>query len=156
MIAEFTHLLRKMAASKKSSSSPSDYLFSLVWIGTVLYGVAFFLQNAYNIRLQAINEYGRVIHEFDPYFNWRATQYLYENGAKKFFRWFDHMVWYPLVSSVEERITVYSLSLSRDPQFTNHARMFAGKARWNHYLSWYAIHRSIHQELHCWRQNVVE
>lgn len=23
-------------------------------------------------------------------------QYLYNNGAKKFFTWFDHMVWYPL------------------------------------------------------------
>lgn len=86
-----------MAASK-SKSSPSDYIFSLVWIGAVLYGIAFFLQNAYNIRLQAIEEFGPVIHEFDPYFNWRATQYLYDNGAKKFFTWFDHMVWYPLVS----------------------------------------------------------
>ncbi|KAL7478950.1 hypothetical protein ACHAW6_004702 [Cyclotella cf. meneghiniana] len=83
-------------AATKSSPSASDYLFSLVWIGAALYGAAFFLQNAYNIRLQAIDEYGPVIHEFDPYFNWRATQYLYENGAKKFFKWFDHMVWYPL------------------------------------------------------------
>ena len=24
------------------------------------------------------------------------TQYLYEHGAKKFFTWFDYMVWYPL------------------------------------------------------------
>ena len=23
-------------------------------------------------------------------------QYLYYNGAKKFFTWFDYMVWYPL------------------------------------------------------------
>eukprot|EP00804_Cyclotella_cryptica_P029379 CCRYP_013323-RC/>CCRYP_013323-RC protein AED:0.03 eAED:0.03 QI:284/1/1/1/1/1/4/922/822 len=83
-----------MATTKPSSAS--DHLFSLVWMGAVLYGVAFFLQNAYNIRLQAINEFGPVIHEFDPYFNWRATQYLYENGAKKFLKWFDHMVWYPL------------------------------------------------------------
>jgi len=85
-------------ATKKSSSKqqPSDYLFSLVWIGAVLYGVVFFLQNAYQIRLLAIEGYGRVIHEFDPYFNWRATQYLYENGREKFFKWFDHMVWYPL------------------------------------------------------------
>lgn len=29
---------------------------------------------AYNIRLYAINEYGRVIHEFDPYFNYRAAE----------------------------------------------------------------------------------
>ena len=29
---------------------------------------------AYRIRMQAIDEYGRVIHEFDPYFNYRATE----------------------------------------------------------------------------------
>lgn len=29
---------------------------------------------AYKIRLQAIEEYGPVIHEFDPYFNYRATE----------------------------------------------------------------------------------
>ena len=31
-------------------------------------------KNAYEIRLFAIKEYGRVIHEFDPYFNYRATE----------------------------------------------------------------------------------
>lgn len=78
------------------SSTSSDHLINLAWVGAILYGIGFFLFYAYQIRLQAINEYGPVIHEFDPYFNWRATQYLYENGAKKFFKWFDHMVWYPL------------------------------------------------------------
>ena len=29
---------------------------------------------AYRIRLYAIQEYGRVIHEFDPYFNYRAAE----------------------------------------------------------------------------------
>jgi dolichyl-diphosphooligosaccharide--protein glycosyltransferase len=99
-----------MAASK-SKSSPSDYIFSLVWIGAVLYGIAFFLQNAYNIRLQAIEEFGPVIHEFDPYFNWRATQYLYDNGAKKFFTWFDHMVWYPLVSGALSMLLIHYFTL---------------------------------------------
>lgn len=51
---------------------------------------------AYQIRLYAINEYGRVIHEFDPYFNYRAAEYLWEHGAAKFFKWFDYMSWYPL------------------------------------------------------------
>ena len=53
-------------------------------------------KNAYEIRLFAIKEYGRVIHEFDPYFNYRATEYLWANGYKKFFTWFDYLVWYPL------------------------------------------------------------
>jgi hypothetical protein len=43
-----------------------------------------FCREAYEIRLHAINEYGRVIHEFDPYFNYRATEYLWANGWDKF------------------------------------------------------------------------
>eukprot|EP00571_Detonula_confervacea_P013550 CAMPEP_0172310290 /NCGR_PEP_ID=MMETSP1058-20130122/11401_1 /TAXON_ID=83371 /ORGANISM="Detonula confervacea, Strain CCMP 353" /LENGTH=957 /DNA_ID=CAMNT_0013023083 /DNA_START=116 /DNA_END=2989 /DNA_ORIENTATION=+ len=85
-----------MSSKSAVSASPSSDVINLVWIGAIVYGIGFFLQNAYAIRLQAIQEFGPVIHEFDPYFNWRATQYLYDNGAKKFFSWFDHMVWYPL------------------------------------------------------------
>ena len=51
---------------------------------------------AYNIRMHAINTYGLVIHEFDPWFNYRATQYLQEHGATKFFEWYDKKAWYPL------------------------------------------------------------
>lgn len=51
---------------------------------------------AYNIRTKALIEYGLVIHEFDPWFNFRATQYLADNGLDKFFKWFDYMSWYPL------------------------------------------------------------
>ncbi|KAL3810100.1 hypothetical protein ACHAXA_010924 [Cyclostephanos tholiformis] len=83
-------------AGNKSKSLSSEYLINLAWFGAILYGIFYFLGHAYQIRLQAIKEYGPVIHEFDPYFNWRATQYLYDNGARKFFEWFDHKVWYPL------------------------------------------------------------
>ena len=51
---------------------------------------------AYDIRLFAVREYGRIIHEFDPWFNFRATQYLADNGWKRFSTWFDYMSWYPL------------------------------------------------------------
>jgi len=54
------------------------------------------IQKAYQIRMHAIETYGRVIHEFDPYFNYRATEYLYANGWKAFANWYDNMVWYPL------------------------------------------------------------
>ena len=52
--------------------------------------------NAYEIRMHAFRTYGPVIHEFDPWFNYRATEYLAANGWGKFFTWFDHMSWYPL------------------------------------------------------------
>jgi len=54
------------------------------------------LMEAYRIRLYAIEEYGRVIHEFDPYFNYRATEYLWANGWDKFSKWFDYKGAYSL------------------------------------------------------------
>ena len=50
---------------------------------------------AYDIRMYAINTYGRVIHEFDPWFNYRATEYLeskvtplgWYQGLTDFFHW---------------------------------------------------------------------
>mmetsp|Transcript_18892 Transcript_18892/g.25991 ORF Transcript_18892/g.25991 Transcript_18892/m.25991 type:complete len:967 (-) Transcript_18892:158-3058(-) len=89
-----------MASSSSKRSSPasaaSTYIFHLVWLSAVSYLLFGALYNGYKIRLGAIEEYGPVIHEFDPYFNYRATEYLYEHGAKKFFSWFDYLVWYPL------------------------------------------------------------
>mmetsp|Transcript_28042 Transcript_28042/g.80461 ORF Transcript_28042/g.80461 Transcript_28042/m.80461 type:complete len:810 (+) Transcript_28042:103-2532(+) len=58
--------------------------------------LSFALVSAYQIRLYAVVNYGRVIHEFDPWFNYRAAEYLAANGQRKFFQWFDHTVWYPL------------------------------------------------------------
>jgi len=52
--------------------------------------------SAYSVRMHAINIYGLVIHEFDPWFNFRATQYLADNGLMKFFHWYDYMSWSPL------------------------------------------------------------
>jgi hypothetical protein len=42
------------------------------------------------------HRFGRIIHEFDPWFNMRATTYLARNGLQKFFTWFDHESWYPI------------------------------------------------------------
>ena len=50
--------------------------------------------------MTAIRTYGLVIHEFDPWFNFRATKYLAENGFEKFFHWFDYKSWYPLGRAV--------------------------------------------------------
>ncbi|KAK8846302.1 Dolichyl-diphosphooligosaccharide--protein glycosyltransferase subunit stt3a [Tritrichomonas musculus] len=36
-----------------------------------------------------------IIHEFDPHFNWRCTQYINEHGLYEFLGWFDNISWYP-------------------------------------------------------------
>merc|ERR1719453_2136590 len=51
---------------------------------------------AYKIRMYSIEKFGTIIHEFDPWFNVRAAQYLADHGVERFFKWFDHMSWYPL------------------------------------------------------------
>jgi len=58
--------------------------------------IAIAAAEAYRIRLYAITNYGRLIHEFDPWFNARATKYLATHGASKFFKWYDYEAWYPL------------------------------------------------------------
>jgi len=83
-------------AKKKQNADISPEIKSFLWLSLVSFGVYSFAWKAYNLRLFAIKEFGPIIHEFDPYFNWRATQYLYENGWQKFATWFDYQSWYPL------------------------------------------------------------
>lgn len=59
--------------SKKDASS-SAFLWTAVYGGILIYGLYMALYSAYRIRLRAILDYGPVIHEFDPYFNYRATE----------------------------------------------------------------------------------
>ena len=40
--------------------------------------------------------YESVIHEFDPYFNYRTSEYLTKEGFYEFWNWFDDGSWYPL------------------------------------------------------------
>ena len=47
-------------------------------------------------RLFAVIRFESIIHEFDPWFNYRATSYLVENGWYQFLNWFDDRAWYPL------------------------------------------------------------
>ncbi|CAA0840419.1 Dolichyl-diphosphooligosaccharide--protein glycosyltransferase subunit STT3A [Striga hermonthica] len=51
---------------------------------------------AFTIRLFSVIKYESVIHEFDPYFNYRVTQYLTKSGVYDFWNWFDDRTWYPL------------------------------------------------------------
>ena len=49
---------------------------------------------AFLIRSQAI-DYGFELNEFDPFFNFRATEFIVENGLVEYFNWNDDMSWYP-------------------------------------------------------------
>jgi len=40
-------------------------------------------------------EHGWELNEFDPFFNYRATQYIVDNGIDEYFQWNDELSWYP-------------------------------------------------------------
>ena len=40
-------------------------------------------------------DYGWELNEFDPFFNYRATQYIVDNGIDAYFQWNDELSWYP-------------------------------------------------------------
>lgn len=79
----------------KSASVLRPIAAAILITGALSYATEL-LTLAYTARLKAIHEFGYIIHEFDPYFNFRAAQYLYDNGWKRFVTWFDYMSWYPL------------------------------------------------------------
>ena len=48
---------------------------------------------SYTIKSQTL-DYGNEINEFDPFFNFRATEYMLENGFSEYFQWVDDKSWY--------------------------------------------------------------
>ena len=40
-------------------------------------------------------DYGFELNEFDPFFNYRATQYIVDNGIPAYLEWNDDLSWYP-------------------------------------------------------------
>ncbi|KAE8150980.1 Oligosaccharyl transferase STT3 subunit-domain-containing protein [Aspergillus avenaceus] len=51
---------------------------------------------AVSSRLFSVIRFESIIHEFDPWFNFRATKYLVQNGFESFWDWFDDRTWHPL------------------------------------------------------------
>jgi hypothetical protein len=69
---------RSMTVAATDSTAAGSLVHAVVIVG--LLNVMYYIcREAYNIRLYAINEFGRIIHEFDPYFNYRATE-VWMNG----------------------------------------------------------------------------
>ncbi|KAL7192489.1 hypothetical protein ACSBR2_024341 [Camellia fascicularis] len=85
-----------------SSSSSSLSLKSLklktkqqaLLIRVTILGLVYVL--AFISRLFSVLRYESMIHEFDPYFNYRTTLFLTEKGFYEFWNWFDSESWYPL------------------------------------------------------------
>lgn len=51
---------------------------------------------AFCCRVFSVIRYESVIHEFDPWFNFRSTKFLAKEGWYAFWNWYDSESWYPL------------------------------------------------------------
>lgn len=51
---------------------------------------------AFASRLFAVIRFESIIHEFDPWFNYRSTHHLVSTSFYDFLNWFDDRAWYPL------------------------------------------------------------
>ncbi|KAJ8122114.1 hypothetical protein ONZ43_g1606 [Nemania bipapillata] len=90
-----------MAAGKGASSTPTELLVSLgrnqstkTLLKVII--LALIAAAAVASRLFSVIRFESIIHEFDPWFNFRATKYLVANGFYQFWDWFDDRTWHPL------------------------------------------------------------
>jgi len=93
-------------ASSHAASSPASPHNSPNMISTFTPGawkslLAFFILSfayiaGFSSRLFAVIRFESIIHEFDPWFNYRSTHYMVNHGFYNFLNWFDERAWYPL------------------------------------------------------------
>ncbi|KAI0172055.1 glycosyltransferase family 66 protein [Hypoxylon sp. FL1284] len=88
-------------ASASDASSPVDMLVSVgknestkTLLRVII--LCFIAGAAVASRLFSVIRFESIIHEFDPWFNFRATKYLVANGFYDFWDWFDDRTWHPL------------------------------------------------------------
>jgi dolichyl-diphosphooligosaccharide--protein glycosyltransferase len=94
----FQRILRKSFSSNLLQSNnelvkvekSSHYLRYLLIIGILV--ISFSL--SFMLRAQPL-EYGFELSEFDPFFNYRATQFMVENGLPSYLEWHDDLSWHP-------------------------------------------------------------
>jgi len=63
--------------------------------------------------------YGFELFEFDPFFNYRATEYILDNGTNAYFNWIDEKSWHPFGRNVSEtsQVTLHLTAASLYPIF---------------------------------------
>jgi len=94
----------------------------LVIIGVLV--LAFSL--SFVIRSQPA-DYGYELMEFDPFFNFRATEYIVENGLVEYFEWHDTKSWY-LSSDFKEAMDTEDPLSGRDVSATSQVMLHATAA----------------------------
>ena len=86
--------------TKKARSNSKLNLILILGILTLSFSISFM------IKIMP-SEYGWELNEFDPFFNYRATQYIVENGLSAYFEWNDDLSWYPAGRDVSSNSQVF-------------------------------------------------
>ena len=73
---------------KNEESSHYRHYLLVIGILAISFSLSFVL------RIQPA-EYGFELNEFDPFFNYRATQFVVENGLPAYLEWNDDLSWHP-------------------------------------------------------------
>ena len=79
--------LDKKLIKAEKSSNRLRYLL-IISVLVLVFSLSFI------IRLQPL-EYGFELNEFDPFFNYRATDFIVENGLPAYLEWHDDLSWHP-------------------------------------------------------------
>jgi len=77
---------KKLIKKEKSD----HYVRYLLIIGILVIGFSL----SFVLRMQPL-EYGFELNEFDPFFNYRATEFIIENGLPAYLEWNDDLSWHP-------------------------------------------------------------
>jgi len=72
------------------AEKPSHYVRYLLIIGILALSFSLSVM----LRAQPL-EYGFELAEFDPFYNFRATEFMVENGLPAYLDWHDDLSWYP-------------------------------------------------------------
>lgn len=97
---DFTMTATGKSTSAKNTKTPvlTESGSLIKWVQTIL-TLGIFLAifgAAVSSRLFSVIRFESIIHEFDPWFNFRATKYLVTHSFLEFLNWFDDRTWYPL------------------------------------------------------------
>ncbi|CAK9807995.1 Dolichyl-diphosphooligosaccharide--protein glycosyltransferase subunit STT3B [Anthophora plagiata] len=95
-----TNTRKDMFSDKKSTSKQmkSSTLTNAAGLSSLITFTVLLLAwiSGFASRLFAVIRFESIIHEFDPWFNYRATAYMVQHGFYNFLNWFDERAWYPL------------------------------------------------------------
>lgn len=96
--AEFMDRKSKLPNGTGESEEPANTVLSVGAIKGLLAFTILFCACivAFASRLFAVIRFESIIHEFDPWFNYRSTHHLVATSFYDFLNWFDDRAWYPL------------------------------------------------------------